>query len=533
MKFDIDEYLREKFALVERTRDDLHDYQAKIAVPFLRERPFSALFVDLGMGKTIISLTLIADLLCRFEFNKALIIGPLRVVNQTWPDEIPRWQHTAPITWALIRDEELQEAVRRAGRIARAPIVAEAKEEAIRRGIDPDLEPSATKQVIREFLALRRDEIEAARRKVARVEIRKASMRNPASVHLINREQVEFLVDAWGRDWPYDVVIIDESSSLKDHKTKRFKALRRVRPLIKRMHQLTATPVAEGYMGLFAQMYLLDQGKRLGSSITKFRERYFVRGWNLYSWKLREGAEREITEKISDICLTLKKEDYLKDLKAPVFNPRYVNLTDDEMKQYKSLERDFITTLDDGTEIEAEQASALSNKLLQFASGAVYDENGVAHRVHDHKIEELRQIVEEACGEPLLVAYWFKPSLKRLTECFPDAVVMDRTGKAVSKWNKRKIPILLVHPQGSGHGLNLQHGGHHLVFFDIPWSLELYQQTIGRLDRQGQTNPVVVHHIIAKGTVEEHVVDGLKQKRDVQEIFFSYLKKLRRKNQTL
>lgn len=527
--FCIDTYLREKFALVERARADMHGYQDDIAVPFLRDNPFSALFVDLGLGKTVISLTVIADLLNSISFERALVVGPLRVVNQTWPTEIPMWEHTAPLTWTLIRDEELQEAVRVAGRVARAPIVAEAREEAVRRGFDPDLDPISTRGVINEFVKLRRDEIEKARRKVARVEIRKATMRNPATVHLINREQLEFLVAAWGKDWPYDVVIIDESSSLKDYRTRRFKALRRVRPMIKRLHELTATPAAEGYMGLFAQMYLLDGGKRLGNNITTYRERYFVRGYDGYSWKLRPGADEEIAAKIADICLTLKKEDYLKDLKEPVFNPRYVSLTADEARLYKSLERDFLMELPDGTEIEAESAATLSSKLLQLASGAVYDDQKRAHRIHDHKIDELRQIVEEACGEPLLVAYWFQPSLKRLKEAFPQAVVMDPKGKAVGPWNKRKIPMLLMHPQGAGHGLNLQHGGHHLVFFDIPWSLELYLQTIGRLDRQGQSHAVILHHIIVKRTIEEYVVECLRNKQDAQETLFRYLKAQRRR----
>jgi hypothetical protein len=522
-----DRFLAEKFANVVRTRDDMHNYQDGIAVPFLRTNPFSALFVDLGLGKTVISLTVIADLLDSMSFERALIVGPLRVVNQTWPDEIPMWEHTASISWTLIRDDELQKAVREAGRVARAPIVAEAREEAIRRGFDPDLDPISTRDVINEFVKLRRVEIEKARRKVARVQIRQATMRSPATVHLINREQLEFLVAAWGKDWPYDVVIIDESSSLKDYRTRRFKALRRVRPFIKRLHELTATPAAEGYMGLFAQMYLLDGGKRLGNNITTYRERYFVRGYDGFSWKLRPGADEEIAAKISDICLTLKRDEYLKDLKQPVFNPRFVTLTPDEMKLYKQFERDFVAELPDGTEIEAENAASLSSKLLQLASGSVYDDKKQVHDLHDHKIEELRQIVEEANGEPLLVAYWFKSSLARLKKAFPNAVVMDATGKAVGPWNKRKIPMLLMHPQGAGHGLNLQHGGHHLVFFDIPWSLELYLQTIGRLDRQGQLNVVVLHHLIVRGTIEEYVVKLLREKRDVQDNLFRFLRKLR------
>lgn len=529
-RFSMAEYLAEKFARVERGRDDMHGYQLDRAVPFLKKNPFSALFVDLGLGKTCISLTVIADLIAQLDDDgPILIIGPLRVVHRTWPDEIGVWEHTAALNATMIRDEELQAAVREAGRKARAPFVAEAKVEAVARGLDPDLDPISTRAVINEFVKLNKAKIDEARIKEGRVQIRQACTRNRSTIHLVNREQVEFLVEAWGRNWPYKVVFIDESSVFKDHSTRRFKALRRVRPLIKRMHQLTATPAAEGYMGLFAQMYLLDEGKRLGKNITMYRERYFSRGYDGFTWKLRPGAEEEIAEKIADICLTLKREDYLKDLKDPVFNPRYVQMTRDEKALYKSLERDFIMELEDGTEIEAESAATLSSKLLQLAAGFVYDEAKRVHNIHTHKIDELHQIVEEANGEPLLVAYWFKPSLQRLKVAFPHAVVMDPEGKAMGPWNKRKTQMLLVHPQSAGHGLNLQKGGHHLVFFDIPWSLELYLQIIGRLDRQGQTEAVVLHHIITQGTIDEAVIEALRGKRDIQEVLFRYLKSIHKR----
>lgn len=522
-----DKYFAEKFSKVERTRADLHRYQ-ETAVEFLRKNPFSALFVDLGLGKTVTVLTVISDLLSAIEFEKALVIGPLRVVNQTWPDEIPKWEHTAPLTWSLIRDEELQEVVRKAGRAARDPIVAEAKAEALRIGIDPS-DKKATDEVVNAFLKANGNQIKKARYKAARKAIREAAERNPSTIHLINREQVEFLVAAWGKDWPYDVVIIDESTSFKDHRTARFKALKRVRPMIKRLHELTATPTAEGYMGLFAQIYLLDQGERLGRSITSYRERYFIRGYDGYSWKLRPGAEEEITAKIADICLIMKREDYLPDLKAPVFVPRRITLSCDEMALYKKFEKQLVLELPNGVEIEAETAASLGSKLLQMASGCVYDADKNAHFVHNHKIEELEQIAEEAAGEPLLVVYWFKSSLDRLKKAFPKAVVMDREGKAVGPWNKRKIPMLFIHPQGAAHGLNLQYGGHQMIFFDIPWSLELYLQVIGRLDRQGQEHPVVLHHLIVSGTIEEDLITSLREKRDTQETFFRLLKKLRQR----
>ena len=517
------------FALVERGREDMHDYQDKIAVEFLKKNPFSALFVDLGLGKTIISLTLISDLLDSMSFNFALIVGPLRVVHQTWPNEIPIWRHTAPLSWAMIRDEEVQESVRKAGAVERKKILAEIGAEIHTKGLDPQLEADEIAVLHKSYYEAHKHRIEKARVVASRKAVRDFMGRTKATIHLINREQLEFLVKAWGRDWPYDVVIVDESSSLKDHKSGRFKALRSVRPYIKRMHQLTATPTAEGYMGLFAQMYLLDEGKRLGKNITTYRERYFSRGYDGFSWKLRPGADEEITEKIADICLTLRAPDYLKELKAPVFNPRYVTLSREHREMYADLERDFVMTTPEGAEIEAENAAALSNKLLQFASGSVYDADKKVHPIHNSKIDELHEIVEEANGEPLLVVYWYKTSLDRLQKAFPKAVVMDKEGKAVGKWNSGKIPMLLLHPASAGHGLNLQKGGHHMVFFDIPWSLELYLQTIGRLARQGQQNVVVLHHIICKGTIEEDVVVALREKRDVMELFYKYLKSIRRR----
>lgn len=449
-----------------RPKSALHGYQ-RDAVRFLREHPFSALFVDLGLGKTAISLTVLDDLAGEMAFSKALVIAPLRVANQVWPAEIAGWQHTHWMTWSLLTGP----------------------------------------QAAREQAAL-----------------------SPALIHIINREQVEWLVSFWARrkHWPYDVVIIDESSSLKDHSTKRFKALKKVRHKIRRMHQLTATPASESHMGLFAQVYLLDGGERFGKGITAFRETYF--SYNQYSmkWTVLPGAAEKIAAKIADICLVMKAEDYLPRDK-PIFVDRRVEMTKQQMAAYRAFEREFILDLPDGTEIEAETAAALSGKLLQLASGAVYDKDKKVHLVHDHKIEELRQLHEEARGRPLLVAYWFQSSLARLQKAFPKARVMDRKGDAVAPWNAGKTDMLLVHPASAGHGLNLQAGGHILVFFDIPWSLELYLQTIGRLDRQGQQNVVRVYHIITAGTDDELVIGRLKEKQDAQEALFARIRALRRR----
>lgn len=534
------EYISTLFDHVKLGPEDMHAYQ-NTAVDFLLANPFSALFVDLGLGKTCISLTVILNLVSNFEANHILVIAPVRVANETWPTEIATWRHTAPLSFVHVRHEHVVDAVNSAGQLERDLIKKEIEDECMWNAVSR----ADTKRLISEKLKGKaaKDRIEKARLLASRKAVREHFKRNPATVHIVNREQVEFLVDAWGRDWPYDVVIVDESSSLKDHTTGRFKALRRVRPLIKRMHQLTATPAAETHLHLFAQIFLLDQGERFGRTITNFREEYFT--YNPYSrvYKLRPGADKAIADKIADITLTMKAEDYL-DLEKPLMLMERVKLTEEQQSLYKAMEDDMIVKLPSGVEVEAETAAALVQKLLQMASGVLYetvlDDQGdgsfkrrrVVHHLHDHKIEKLQTIVEEACGETLLVAYWHESSLARLQAAFPKAVVMDKKGECVKRWNAGKIPMLLIHPMSGGHGLNLQHGGRRIVFFDIPWSLELYLQLIGRLARQGQRFVVMVHHIIAEGTKDEDVVECLSEKNDLQEMLFTLLRKARRRLHT-
>jgi len=534
---DLNAYVEECFRNVVRGPEDMHDYQ-DTAVNFLLENPFSALFIDLGLGKTCISLTAIIHLVSHFEAEHILVIAPVRVANETWPTEIGLWRHTAPLTYVHVRDEEVVEAVNAAGQAARDEIKREVSEQCMWDAMSV----ADTKKAVADALKSEKNKqrVEKARLIASRKAVREHFRRNPATVHIVNREQVEFLVDAWGRDWPYDCVVIDESSCLKDHRTGRFKALKRVRPLIKRMHQLTATPAAETWEHLFAQIYLLDQGERFGKSLTRFRSDYFDHNPYNHTYKIKPGAEEKITEKIADICLVMKAEDYLP-LHKPVTLLDKVKLSADQKKLYDTMEEDFIVQLPNGAEVEAETAAALSQKLLQMASGVLYEtvleddgdggikKRRVVHQLHDHKIEALQNLVEEAQGETLLVAYWHESSLKRLQEAFPKAVVMDKEGKCVKKWNTGKIPMLLVHPQSAGHGLNLQHGGRRIVFFDIPWSLELYLQLIGRLARQGQKYVVMVHHLIAEGTLDEDVVEALVEKREGQEYLFTLLKKIRRR----
>lgn len=519
MSFDLKAHIAEKFSEVELRREQMHDYQLE-GYKFMLEKQFSALFLDLGLGKSVTSLTLIADLLRNFETEKVLVIGPLKVCTDTWPNEIRKWEHTAILNYVVLRCDEDDPEVKSAMRDARqAARLKGCNDEQITKAVQ-----------------------DAKNRTMDKIRRRKAF--SSASVHIINREQIEWLVNLHGPKWPYRTVIIDESSSFKDPSTHRFKALAKVRRtegLITRMHLLTATPAAETYEHLFAQMFLLDLGERLGKFITRYRNNYF--SYNQWSrkYKLRDGCEEIILNKIKDICLVMKAEDYLS-VDLPTIAPRMVRLSDDQVELYKQMEKESYVQLPDGTEIEAETAAALSSKLLQMASGVLYETYTLqdwdtddlkkvkkVHHLHDHKIDTLREIVEEANGEPMLVAYHFQSSLARLKKAFPKATVMDPAGKCLKAWNARKIPMLLIHPQSAGHGLNMQKGGHNLIFFDLPWSLENYLQTIGRLARQGQTRHVVVQVLLAMGTLDEYVFQKLNAKKDAQDYLFRLLKRFIKK----
>lgn len=554
-------------------RDDLHMYQDEI-VDFAKLNPFCALFVDLGLGKTISTMTAMLDLTIDLIDGKDgidnwLVIGPLRVVNTTWPDEIEEWAHTRAMSICHIRDEVLADAINQAGAAARELMkvfgvnhpdiigtIRRHRELELRRRAKTKLNlrgPAITRygkenidKAMLEPLGPKERKlyVDIKRDQAAERAVREHKRRNPATIYVINREQVEFLVRAWGRDWPYDGVVIDESSAFKDHKTKRWAALRRVRPFMKRMIQLTATPAAETYAHLFGQIGLLDLGQRLGKTYTDFANEFLVH--NKYTRKdtLRPGAEEIIAGRIADICLTMKAEDYLP-MTAPVSVIRKVRLPDKAMALYRQMETDGLVQMD-GREIEAPTAAAMSQKLLQIASGVLYEtylledtDNGAddgpnmvkvkkIHEVHDAKIKDLEDLVEET-GEHILVAYHFKSSLDKLLKAFPKAEIMDKAGNQVGRWNKGKIPILLMHPQSGAHGLNLQKGGRYIYFFDIPWSLELYLQFIGRLHRQGQKDAVFVCHAVAEGTLDEFVVECMAKKKDAQDGLFAILKRLRKK----
>lgn len=522
MRFDVEEFLRMQFAAVERKKSDMHVYQGT-GFEFLRLNPFSALFIDMGLGKTIISLTLAAWLIEQDLEEKILVIGPVKVITDTWPTEIGLWEHTAPHKFKVLREDDddprLQEARKRAREWGRSEGLSGAEVAKLSQRMET----------------------------VERIKIRKELLRDKSNIHMINREQVDWLVEMCERTgkWPYRTVIVDESSGFKDHTSGRFKALARVRRSgqITRMHLLTATPAAETYEHLWAQMYLLDLGERLGNKITGYRNRFFTYNrWSM-KYKLRPGGEEDVLNLIKDITLVMKVEDYLK-LDQPTIQMTPVILAPAQLALIEQMQKHFIVKLPNGAVVEADTAAALSAKLLQMASGVLYEtvldgdwetedmkKVRKVHHLHDHKIDALREMYEEAQtqGATLLVSYHFKSSLDRLKKAFPKAEVMDREGKLVKKWNAGKIPMLLIHPQSGGHGLNLQKGGHNIVFFDIPWSLELYLQLIGRLARQGQTKPVLVRMLTAVGTNDVRVARLLMGKKDAQDSLFRMLKRLIKK----
>lgn len=525
---DFDARIAARFTDCVRDRDDMRRFQDG-ASQFMHEHPFSMLVLDMGLGKTVSTATMISDLVAEhLGREKVLIVGPLRVATETWPTEFRLWRHLAWLDTTLIHVYDDHPELKRIERLA--------KDDCRRRGLK--LTDKEARESINAAVAICKDQL------------RRGLAREDTSVHIIAMHNLEWLVELHGRKWPYRTVIIDESSMLKDHSTQRFKALKKIRnarpALIDRMHLLTATPAAEGYLGLFPQIWLLDKGERLGSNITSYRETYFKHNAYTHQYKLQPGAEQQILDKISDIALVMRKKDYLDEVRDPVIIERKVRLSERQRELYDEMERDLMVTLDDGTRVEAETAAALSQKLLQMASGALYETVLVApedpddpemgyekvkkvHKLHDHKIDELREIVDEAQGATLLVAYHFKSSLDRLKKAFPKARVMDREGRCIKDWNAGKIPMLLIHPQSGGHGLNLQHGGHNLVFFDLPWSLEFWLQLIGRLARQGQTEAVIVQMLIAAGTLDEAVAKALIDKQAIQETFISELKRRIRK----
>ena len=351
-----------------------------------------------------------------------------------------------------------------------------------------------------------------------------------ADVYVINRENVEWLVDYYQNDWPFDMVVIDELSSFKNSNSKRFKALKRVRPLIHRIIGLTGTPAPNGYIDLWAQIYLLDQGERLGKFITHYRENYFVPdkrdSQRIFTYKPKADSIKLIKNKISDICISLSAKDYLQMPKL-IKDNRFIKLDNKAQKGYEEFERNMILQLDE-EEIDVTSAAALTNKLLQYCNGAVYKEDGKNYlEVHNCKIEALLELIEEAQGQPLLIFYNFKSDLERIQRALKSLklrIGILKDSQDIAKWNNKELDILLAHPASAAYGLNLQDGGNHIVWFGLNWSLELYQQANARLYRQGQTQTVFIHNLVIDGCRDVDVIEALESKKDGQEALLNSLK---------
>lgn len=444
-----------------------HEYQ-KYAIEFIKKNPVAAILLDMGMGKTSIVLSALNELMYdSFEVTKVLIIAPLRVARNTWSDEIKKWDHLNGIRYSIA--------------------VGTAAE-------------------------------------------RLAALKADADIYIINRENIPWLIEESGLPFDYDMVVVDELSSFKNWQAKRFKALMKVRPKIRRIVGLTGTPSSNGLMDLFAEFKVLDMGERLGRFISQYRVNYFkpdrMNGPIVYTYKLLPGAEERIYDRISDITISMKATDYL-DMPELISNEYKVYLDDDERSKYEEMKDELVLQLPGG-EITAANAASLSGKLSQLANGAIYDDDGSVNAFHERKLDALEDLIESANGKPILVAYWFKHDLARITERLNKLkIVFEKLDfdKSIEKWNAGELQVGLIHPASAGHGLNLQSGGNVIVWFGITWSLELYQQTIARLWRQGQTfGTVTVIHIVTEDTVDERILKALEAKDQTQSALIDAVK---------
>lgn len=489
------------FRRVIRGPEDLHDYQIE-AEEWLYHRPFSALYVDVGKGKTIIIETLLDRLFDEGFEGKVLVVAPIRVATRVWMMEHRLWNHVAYLRPRLLRisDDDIRLKI--------------SYDKAYKRAREKYVPAMATRIAVR---------MRTKKKNQLRQDLLVNGVKDGSRIHIIDHGSVDWIVDQClsRKAWPYKIVIFDEASRLGDHKSQTFLALKKVRNSIDRLHELTATPASQTYMKLFSQIWLLDKGDRFGSFITHFRDRYFDHNHYSREYRLKDGADKEIERKLSDLCFVLK------DKRQALIRPRYIQLGNNLMKQYRNFEATAI--LQGSDPIEATTAANLSSKLLQLASGAVYDESKRYHVFHNEKIEDLNELSEQTLDQPIMVAYWFRSSLDRLRKAFPRAAIMDREGRMEELWNKREFKMMLVHPRSVGHGMNLQFGGHHLVLFDIFWPLELFLQLIGRLDRQGQTETVIVHLLSAVGTMDETVTAKLQYLENAQDAMFQRLRALYRK----
>lgn len=434
----------------------LHDYQ-EVTKDFIIRTPYAAVILDMGMGKTATTLSAINELMFdRYEVSKVLVIAPLRVANTVWSDEIEQWEELRHLRYAKIVGTPKQ---------------------------------------------------------------RRAALGQDADIYIVNRENLPWLVEQCSPYFKWDMVVIDELSSFKSWQSKRFKAFMVMRPYMKRVVGLTGTPSSNGLMDLFAEFKVIDGGERLGRFIGEYRSRYFREGARngqvVYNYLPMDYAECQIYDKIDDITISMKAMDYL-EMPELISTKKVVHLTDKEKSDYKQFKKDYVLADLENGEVTAANAASLSNKLLQMANGAVYSNDHQVVSLHDQKLDALEDIIEAANGEPVLVAYWFKHDVQRIEERLVKLKVKGtilKTEEDIREWNKGKISVDLLHPASAGHGLNLQKGGHHLVWFGLIWSLELYQQTNARLWRQGQqADTVVIQHIVTQGTIDEEILKALESK---------------------
>ena len=434
-----------------------YEYQ-KYAKDFILNHDISALMLDMGLGKTVITLTAIRELIIKGKVNKVLVIAPLRVARSTWPSEIAKWEHLKDLSYSIAVGTEKE---------------------------------------------------------------RNTALNKNVDIHIINRENVVWLVENYPFD--YDMVIIDELSSFKSYTAKRFKALLKVRRNVKRIVGLTGTP--GDLMNLWAEFRLLDFGERLGRYITQYRDNYFVpdkrNAQVIFTYKIKPGAEEVIYKKIADITMSMKAVDYL-DMPEKITNVVKVELDREEWNTYEALKDEMVVNLTDTETIDAMNAAVLSGKLLQMANGAIYNDDHQVVRLHDKKLDALEDLIEEACDKPVLVAYWFKHDKDRIAKRFKVREI--KSDEDIRDWNSGKVPIAIIHPASAGHGLNLQAGGSILVWFGLTWSLELYEQTNARLWRQGQKETVVIHHIVTKDTIDEDVLQALARKDRTQSALINAVK---------
>ncbi|MBR1442736.1 MAG: DEAD/DEAH box helicase [Firmicutes bacterium] len=439
-----------------------HDYQ-KYASDFIIKNETAAVFLEMGLGKTSITLTALDELLFdRFAVHKILIIAPLRVARSTWASEINKWEHLKNLKYSIAVGTEKE---------------------------------------------------------------RKAALTEKADIYIINRENVPWLIENY--EFDFDMLVIDELSSFKNHQAKRFKALMKVRPKVKRIVGLTGTPSSNGLMDLFAEFKLLDMGERLGRFIGNFRNTYFTpdkrNGEIVYSYKPLPGAEETIYKQISDITVSMKAIDHLK-MPELISTEYKVTLSEQEKKKYEKFKQELVLPEEDVT---AANAAALSNKLVQMANGAVYSDDESIVKIHEQKLDALEDIIESANGKPILVAYWYKHDLTRIEERLDKIGIAHeqiKSDESIKKWNSGEIPAALIHPASAGHGLNLQNGGSTIVWFSLTWSLELYQQTNARLYRQGQRNTVVIQHIVCKETIDEDILKAINRKESGQNALIEAVK---------